>query len=457
MRAVDVHGFGGGFTLGAVQAGFELVAKFSRSLGFGVYNCLANRDLLGEKWESIATDPSGWYPIDDVQLVFGNPPCSGFSTLSPKHFRGQDSSINECMWEVVRYAASVTPEIVIFESVQQAFRQGLPLMRALREHLNGVTGRHYHLYHVLHNNLSVGGCSNRRRYFWVAARIPFGVDAPTLIDLPTLGDALRDLEPLTLTMVRQPYLGTRCNCPTATTISPECKCHNVDVVNSTPWARREMHDGTGTVDGHDIYYSPTLERIRDVFHVAEWPEGDTINGVMRRLYAETGGFPRGWDYLTKVTRDDGTIERIPKWQRLIENDFWMGRPGNQPIRWHGDQPARVVTGGGVHLIVHPTLPRTLTHREVARIQGFPDAWKIWPVRNAPDLGPGWGKGVPVQAGRWIADAALRALNASPGADAGRSLADADRLLARKYGDAEDESVIDITYHWRRFDTGDTTA
>jgi len=447
MRAVDVHGFGGGFTLGAVQAGFELVAKFSRSLGFGVYNCLANRRLLGDDWDSIAVDPTQWHAIDDVQLVFGNPPCSGFSTLSPKHFRGQDAAINECMWEVIRYASLVSPEIVIFESVQQAFRQGLPLMRALRSHLEKETGLDYHLYHVLHNNLSVGGCSMRKRYFFVASRIPFGASPPTLDYIPVLGDALRDLLPASMTMVEQPYVGTRCACSTRISPPRACDCTHVEVVNSSRWARREAHDGTGSVDGHDIYYSPTLERIRDVFNVAPWAEGETINSVMRDLYARTGTFPRGWDYDTKVIRDDGTVERIPKWKRLIENDFWMGRPGNQPIRWHWDRPARVVTGGGVHLIVHPTLPRTLTHREVARIQGFPDAWKIWPVRSAPDLGPGWGKGVPVQAGRWIAGAALRALNGTPDGDVGVSLALTDRLLARKYGDAERETVVDVTHHW----------
>ena len=50
-RAVDVHGFGGGFTLGTVQAGFQLAGKYSREAGFGVYNTLANRSLLGTGWD----------------------------------------------------------------------------------------------------------------------------------------------------------------------------------------------------------------------------------------------------------------------------------------------------------------------------------------------------------------------------------------------------------------------
>ncbi len=75
-RAVDVFGFAGGFTLGMVQAGFELAGKRELPGGFGVANCEANRHLLGRDWEAQATDPSKWGVIHDARVVFGNPPCS---------------------------------------------------------------------------------------------------------------------------------------------------------------------------------------------------------------------------------------------------------------------------------------------------------------------------------------------------------------------------------------------
>lgn len=73
---VDTMGFAGGFTLGAVQAGFRLIAKCELPGGFGVANCEANRELLGHDWQSHVGPPDSWEVMHDAQAVFGNPPCS---------------------------------------------------------------------------------------------------------------------------------------------------------------------------------------------------------------------------------------------------------------------------------------------------------------------------------------------------------------------------------------------
>lgn len=473
MKAIDVHGFGGGFTLGTVQAGFDLVAKKGREVGFGVLNTLANRHLLGTRWEVESGDPAMWVP-EEANFVFGNPPCSGFSTLSRKDFRGMDSSINECMWELVRYAGKVAPEIVAWESVQQAFRQGRPLMQALREELEKISGKRYRLYHVLHNNASLGGASIRRRYFWVAVRedIEFGVESNgtrydfqkqeliryEMTRVPFLEDVLCDLEDLGLTMERQSYRGVLCPCqPYMDELGHpqwECTCRAAYVKTGSWWTREHMHDGTGTVDGHDVFRSPTLMRIEEAHEEAEkigkpWQQGERMSEVLERIYRETGEVPKSWHYESKkpmltteggfIYGDDGKkmMEPIRKDKRLIETGFAMGV--NQPYKWYADQMGRVLTGGAVHLFVHPHRPRSFTHREAARIQGFPDAWNIWPVRRAPDLGPGWGKGVPVHAGRWIADWAKQSIEGNPGSLRGEPLEDGDR-----------EWIINVTNDYEKF-------
>lgn len=77
MRFIDCQGFAGGFTLGCVQAGFELAHKAEMSAGFGVANCTANRHLLGTDWGVQTCDPSEWeHPGGEVVFVAGNPPCS---------------------------------------------------------------------------------------------------------------------------------------------------------------------------------------------------------------------------------------------------------------------------------------------------------------------------------------------------------------------------------------------
>lgn len=74
-RAVDCLGFAGGFTLGVVRAGFELVGKRELTGGFGVPNCESNRALLGNNWQTQISDASSWEVVE-AELVFGNPPCS---------------------------------------------------------------------------------------------------------------------------------------------------------------------------------------------------------------------------------------------------------------------------------------------------------------------------------------------------------------------------------------------
>lgn len=386
-RAVDCQGFAGGFTLGVVQAGFELVGKREMQGGFGVANCEANRHLLGDRWQTEAVDPSEWTPVD-AELVFGNPPCSGFSVMSNKTFRGADSKINHCMWAFVRYAARVRPQVAIFESVQPAYSDkngGRALMQALRKELEGLTNEQWGLWHVKHNAYSVGGAAMRKRYFWLASRLPFGVEVPVPRRLPTLEDVIGDLENVPLTWEAQPY-------------------------RSPPswWARSRRADW---VDGHIDVDAPLITRIKDLMAEVEWNPREHIALVARRCYERRGRLPESWAHNES---------------KLVARDFYMGY--TTPTRWDYAQPARVVTGGALGSVVHPRLPRTITHREAARILGFPDDWQIAPLRNLSGLGMTWGKGITVDCGRWIGEWARAALDGSPGSYVGESVGDREWLI-----------------------------
>lgn len=390
-RAVDCQGFAGGFTLGMVQAGFTLVGKREMKGGFGVANCEANRALLGHGWRSEAVDPAHWSPVA-ADVVFGNPPCSGFSVMSAKEFRGADSKINHCMWAFVEYAARVRPTIAVFESVQNAYTSpaGHDLMLALRADLSARTGEHWNLYHVRHNAIAVGGAAVRRRYFWLASRVRFGVERPHLRRYPLLKDVIGDLDSLGQTWQAQPY--------------------------RTPasWWSSQRRSATGAVDGHVGLDNPLTRRIRDLLNGIEWEPGMAIGAAAERYWSEYGRLPDSWA---------ATEEKV------VKNEFFMGF--TTPVRWHGDRYGRVVTGGGLHNVVHPYLPRTITHRETARILGFPDDWRILPLRGVSGLNMTWGKGITVDCGRWIGGWIRAALDGSPGSYSGTQLSD-------------DEFDIDVT-------------
>lgn len=410
MRALDCQAFAGGFTLGVVQAGWELVGKREAAGGFGMRQCETNRRLLGDNWEGQAVDPSLWEPVQ-AELFFTNPPCSGFSVLSNQKFRGVDSSINQCMWDAVELAIKCRPEIFILESVAVAFKQGLHLMRNLRDALEVGTGNQYHLTHVLQDNYSLGGCSKRRRYFMVASRMPFGVEPPHLERLPTVADAIGDLETLPLQWESQHYS----TMPT--------------------WWSRQLRSPHGVVDGH---FSPETAATRRLLDLMDdeigWAQGEDEDDVARRWHEQRGTLPDSW--LAK--RQDGQT----RYEWAIKNGFNFGM--FQRGRWYWDQPARVVTGAGPHIALHPTQPRFFTHREIARIMGFPDDWITEPLAGWKPLEAGWGKGVSVHAGRWIAHWARESLLEAPGQMEQQCVSQ----VIRGEGDADREHVVDVSKHWK---------
>ena len=393
--AMDVQGFAGGFSMGMVQAGFELVGKAEMKGAFGAANMEANRHLLGHKWDLQVGSQETW-ENRGAEVAFGNPPCSAFSALSHKDFRGMDSPVSHCMWAMAQYAARAMPYIVTFESVQQAFNQGLPMMRDIRTWLEYETGTQWELYHVLQNNASVGGCSIRKRYFWLASRIPFGIELPEVDRVPTLEDALGDLLGLAQTWERQPYR------------------------RAPSWWAQQLRDPSGAVDGHiGRNAAPDTLRALQLLEGTHWDEGEIVSQVARRYYEKYGELPPLWN---------GSSDR------LVAKDWMMGY--HQPSRWRWHKMARVVTGAGLHKVLHPVENRFVTHREVARIQGFPDTWRILPLRGAPGLSATWGKGIPVQAGRWLGEWISKALDGEPGLVTGKDM-------------GEREHVIDVTNIYRK--------
>jgi site-specific DNA-cytosine methylase len=423
----EVIGFGSGFALGAVQAGMKMVGKCEREDAFGASVAVTNRHLYGYNWEMQVdreNNGTGWDTLS-ADVVLGNPPCAAFSLLNrAEDTRGIDSDINWHMHALVEYAARVKPQIVAFESVQGAYYQGRDLMNALHEKLIELSGHDYTLTHVLHNNLSLGGVALRRRYFWVASRVPFGVERMDIPYVPTVDDALHDLEPLGLTWSAQPYR-----------------------YPPTRWSE-PLRAPDGLVDGHAIQWTPGWERAKSVAdNLGGWPEGVQLEVLCREHYEKFGCLPGdkdglnarqlGYQYLVEDdANSNGTKVYITREEHLRRRDFTMGP--TQLNRLRANRHGYVITGGALTEYVHPHQLRTFTHRDCARIMGFPDDLRILPQQWNSHLGAVWGKGVPVHSGRWIADWIRRSINGNPGS-----------MIGDPTGEDNGASVVDVTNDWRR--------
>ena len=89
------------------------------------------------------------------------------------------------------------------------------------------------------------------------------------------------------------------------------------------------------------------------------------------------------------------------------------------IRAHHIAPA--VTGGALDAQIHWKYPRTLTHREIARLMGYPDDWRIAPLKENKGLAATWGKGVTVDCGKWLGTWLDASFNGSPGENTGEEI------------------------------------
>jgi site-specific DNA-cytosine methylase len=382
----DCQGFAGAASVAATQAGFQLVGKTEKPGGFGLPLMEANRLFLGDAWQAQVGDPETWEPVQ-ADVVVGTPPCAAFSGMTfgtTKH--GIESEINQCMWDLVRYAARVRPAALVMESVSQAYTKGVSLMTRLAEELNQLTGLWYTTTHVLQNNLSVGGCTNRKRYFLVLSQVPFGVERPTIDRVATLGDALGDLFAQPLDWQDRDYhaLGT--------------------------WWSEPLRRADGRVDGHQLRENAFTKRLTDIHAGAGWAPGEREGDVLKRHYEIHGYLPESYQY-PQVGKNGLTRDK-----HLLERDF---NPGgfNQTRCWDWSKPGHVLSGAGVYMVWHPS-GRLITNREAARIMGFPDAYRIASVKDDPQLSAYWGKGTSVAPARWLLGWVRESLAGRPGSITG---------------------------------------
>lgn len=399
LNACSFHGFAGAFAVACKTQGLRLRAVVEPG-GFGSDVVDQNREWLGFDGP-IHEGPYGTAPAyDDVDVLLGNPPCSAWSAMnSSKTNKGRNADVSRCMWEFVRYAASLNegrgPQAAIFESVQAAGIQGRDMMRELRDELETLTNQKWELTHLFMSGASVGAAQVRKRYFWIAHQTQFGVDSPNPQRVFTYEDALGDLVGLKLTRDWQP------------------------AGRPSPWAESLAHlsEGEAWVTDHIIPDNRYARMMAAVADLELWPPGEDCQYACREWLKKYGSPPPEWN------------PNDVRWA-VEERGF------SKTVRVLPQQPGYVIAGDGGYGFLHWAEPRILTVRECARLMGFPD-----------DVQWGWlrpekaymylGKQVPVQSWEW----ALRWLRDSLMGERGSWKGD--------YSPTEREWVINVTHDYRQ--------
>lgn len=379
---VDVNGLNGGLAYGFHGAGMTMTARAGDlNLGRAIIN--ANAHLWGVGWHDDITpgdqDWEAWPLRDRARVVCAVPPCSGWSIIAASGAnrdraapRGPDNPTNQCTVRTIRYAARHAPDVIVFESVTGAYSLGREFMQILRADVERIAGAPYTLTHWLHDSIALGTPTSRKRYMFVACR---GADPITVTPVEkyvvehvtSIRDSIGDLEELDIKMAEQPIKRAE---------------------RGGDWATN-LRRFDGLVDGHATETSTHARRVVELCRTAQesgtaWHQGWQLTRILQELYARGGRKVVS----QALMRDDDVLDR------LIRREFNVGAFGSR--REVYGSVNSLITGSGPTSHVHPVEDRSMTYRELARIQGWPDDLKIdydVATYGKEHLSSVWGKAV----------------------------------------------------------------
>ncbi len=388
-KVLDLFCGAGGLALGFQQAGFEVVGGIDHS-EHAVASFDANvaagtgmvRDLRDEDFSDIAAFLDGNSP----DVVVGGPSCQGFSTsggLSRAKGRDESDPRNRLFTNYVDLVERLAPSWVVFENVPGLllYNQGrvaLEIVQAFRE-----IG--FNLVPMILLAADFGSPQLRRRLFFVGS----STDEELPFPAATHGDA--DL------------------------------WRNY----SLPFAHlsRIGHGDSGELTPH-ITFSEACGDLPVL------KEGESLDGVQypcapqtayQRLMrsGSTAVLQHTASELAEVDRLAATtLKQGENWRNIplekLPDRFKRIRPYDATTilkRLSDDRPTYTITTkfneGTTGAFIHPTQPRTLSIREAARLQGFPDTFRF--AGSVNQMRQQIGNAVPVPLARAVAEAILPAV------------------------------------------------
>jgi site-specific DNA-cytosine methylase len=167
-KAVGIHIYAGGFTLGVKRAGFKVLCHLEET-AYGTAAVRMNwpdmKIYIGEnRW------PHEWEPVD---LLYSNPPCAVFSSMGRPTLcrkQGYEWSTDprlSCWKRAFVVFQEMRPRIFALESVCQAYTKGRAIVDEFTERSLRMG---YSVYHMYVNAKWTGIPQSRKRFFYVAYR-----------------------------------------------------------------------------------------------------------------------------------------------------------------------------------------------------------------------------------------------------------------------------------------------
>jgi DNA (cytosine-5)-methyltransferase 1 len=314
MKALDLFSGAGGMSLGAKLAGIIV----SNSVETDPYAAATYKHnfpdanvFCGDVRE-FNTSTLDYQP----DIVFGGPPCQGFSTSNQKT-RSATNPINWLFKEFLRIVNEIEPNWVVIENVKGLIEtEGHFFLKAI---LNGFQYLGYNTNFQVLNAVDYGIPQRRSRLFIVGSKkskkfsFPIGDPATTY----TVEEAIGDL----------PIL------PNGAKISfREYKTNQFSKYVS------QLRNGQSGCENHLVTMNAShiLERYKHI------PQGGNWQNIPEHLME---------NYQDRTRCHTGIYHRL-----------------------QADKPSVVIGNYRKNMLIHPTQNRGLSVREAARIQSFPDSF-----------------------------------------------------------------------------------
>ncbi|HZW61209.1 MAG TPA: DNA cytosine methyltransferase [Candidatus Babeliales bacterium] len=184
LKAIDLFCGCGGISVGLRNAGFEVLAGIDIEQK---YLSTFSKNFPDAK--SILKDISQVSPVEFMELVgiipgeldllAGGPPCQGFSKNVPRKNRYLEDSRNQLIKSFLDYCEILNPKMVLMENVAE-MKNGFD-QAYTDEILERLHNQGYIVTHAVLNSADYGVPQRRRRAFFMAhkGKIPFKIPEPT--------------------------------------------------------------------------------------------------------------------------------------------------------------------------------------------------------------------------------------------------------------------------------------
>ena len=317
LTAIDAFAGGGGLTVGLKRAGFRVVTAIElEHHAFNTYK--ANHPEVRCLNEDIATVSGAALlkhtEVTQIDLLAGCPPCQGFTSLTAKN-KDKEDPRNKLVLEIARLTEEIKPRAIMMENVPGLTQKGESLYRELCDRLQAVG------YLLTDGILQVAdfGVPQYRRRLVLLGGLGFSIPLPHSTHSRSGNQGLASWR-----TVRDAIAGMR-----------------------NPFSLSQAK-ANGAVERSD-------------WHIVR----DLSAKNLQRLQAARAG--KTWVHIPERLRPD------------CHRDGYLGFT-NVYGRMEWDRPAPTITGGCTTFskgrFGHPDADRTISVREAALLQTFPDDYKL---------------------------------------------------------------------------------